>query len=389
MRADLLRGGRRGGRRAPACGRSRSSPPSARRRRPASTRSRRSPTCARGTACGCTSTPRTAARRRSCPEMRHVLDGCDRADSLVVNPHKWLLHARRLQPALHRAAGRSAGGLLARARVPDDARGRRRRQPDGLRALARPPVPRAQAVDGDPRLRRRGPGGAHRRATSSSPAAWRPRSSAEPGWELLAPVPFSTVCFRRHPPGVDDEDELRRLNTGHHRARERRRPRRSSRTPTWAAATPSAWRSGTWRRPPSTWTRSGSSCARPQRQAEPGSGGPGSEPVPGAACDRFPSAELAHDELDRAGDRDRDQRAEHAHQLAADQDGDEHQERRELHRLSVDDGLEDVVLELLVDDVHDDHDDPGRRPPGRRTPRRSPRARRPSPRPAARGRRRP
>jgi aromatic-L-amino-acid/L-tryptophan decarboxylase len=24
------------------------------------------------------------------PEMRHVLDGCDRADSIVVNPHKWL-----------------------------------------------------------------------------------------------------------------------------------------------------------------------------------------------------------------------------------------------------------------------------------------------------------
>src|SRR3972149_9899410 len=24
------------------------------------------------------------------PEMRHVLDGCDRAASIVVNPHKWL-----------------------------------------------------------------------------------------------------------------------------------------------------------------------------------------------------------------------------------------------------------------------------------------------------------
>ena len=24
------------------------------------------------------------------PEMRHILDGCDRADSIVVNPHKWL-----------------------------------------------------------------------------------------------------------------------------------------------------------------------------------------------------------------------------------------------------------------------------------------------------------
>ncbi|HEX2378540.1 MAG TPA: pyridoxal-dependent decarboxylase, partial [Gaiellales bacterium] len=35
---------------------------------------------------------------------------------------------------------------------------------------------------------------------------------AEPGWELLAPVPFSTVCFRRHPDGTNDEGELRRLN---------------------------------------------------------------------------------------------------------------------------------------------------------------------------------
>jgi aromatic-L-amino-acid decarboxylase len=24
------------------------------------------------------------------PEMRHIMDGCDRADSFVVNPHKWL-----------------------------------------------------------------------------------------------------------------------------------------------------------------------------------------------------------------------------------------------------------------------------------------------------------
>ena len=24
------------------------------------------------------------------PEMRHILDGCERADSLVLNPHKWL-----------------------------------------------------------------------------------------------------------------------------------------------------------------------------------------------------------------------------------------------------------------------------------------------------------
>ena len=36
---------------------------------------------------------RRLRRRRSgaCPRMRHLLDGCERADSLVVNPHKWLL----------------------------------------------------------------------------------------------------------------------------------------------------------------------------------------------------------------------------------------------------------------------------------------------------------
>jgi aromatic-L-amino-acid decarboxylase len=36
----------------------------------------------------------------------------------------------------------------------------------------------------------------------------------EPGWELMAPVPLSTVCFRAHPSGVDDEAELERLNAG-------------------------------------------------------------------------------------------------------------------------------------------------------------------------------
>jgi aromatic-L-amino-acid decarboxylase len=35
---------------------------------------------------------------------------------------------------------------------------------------------------------------------------------AEPGWELVAPVPLSTVCFRAHPAGVDDEAALERLN---------------------------------------------------------------------------------------------------------------------------------------------------------------------------------
>ena len=44
----------------------------------------------------------------------------------------------------------------------------------------------------------------------------------------------------------------------------------------------------------------------------------------------------------------------------ADQHGDEHHEWRELHCPPVDQRLEDVVLELLVEDEEDDHDDSGR-----------------------------
>ena len=64
--------------------------------------------------------------------------------------------------------------------------------------------------------------------------------------------------------------------------------------------------------------------------------------------------------LDRAGDRDRPERAEDPRELRADQDRDQHGERRELHRPAVDERLEDVVLDLLVDDEEDDDDDPGR-----------------------------
>ena len=44
----------------------------------------------RRTARGSTSTPRTAARSALLPEGRWVMDGVELADSVVVNPHKWM-----------------------------------------------------------------------------------------------------------------------------------------------------------------------------------------------------------------------------------------------------------------------------------------------------------
>jgi aromatic-L-amino-acid decarboxylase len=144
------------------------------------------------------------------PELRHVVDGCERADSLVVNPHKWLLTPidcsllYTARPDVLRAAFSVVPEYLRSSE--DDvvnlmdygvALGRRFRSlklwmvlraygGEGLRAIVAGHVELARRLEA--------------------------AIAAEPGWELLAPVPFSTVCFRRHPAGLDDEAELRRLN---------------------------------------------------------------------------------------------------------------------------------------------------------------------------------
>ena len=106
------RGDRRGsGRR--AVGRSPSWRRSGRRRRPRSTRSRPSPTSPSARACGCTSTRPMPASVALLPERRAPFDGWERADSIVVNPHKWLftpldasllLTRRMADPARRRSA---------------------------------------------------------------------------------------------------------------------------------------------------------------------------------------------------------------------------------------------------------------------------------------------
>ena len=56
----------------------------------ASTRCRRSPSCAGPRACGSMSTAPTARPQRCASAGRAALAGIERADSLVLDPHKWL-----------------------------------------------------------------------------------------------------------------------------------------------------------------------------------------------------------------------------------------------------------------------------------------------------------
>jgi aromatic-L-amino-acid decarboxylase len=139
------------------------------------------------------------------PELRHVLDGCGRADSLVMNPHKWLfvpldlsaLFTRR--PDVVRAAFSLVPDYL---RTPEEAvapnlmdygvsLGRR------FRALKLWMVLRAYGTDGLATLIRE-----HVRLAQ----VFRSWVEADAGWEVVAPSPLSVVCFRARFDGPEDGD---------------------------------------------------------------------------------------------------------------------------------------------------------------------------------------
>jgi aromatic-L-amino-acid decarboxylase len=129
-----------------------------------------------------------------CPELRWALEGCERADSLVVNPHKWLftpmdcstLWTRRPE-ALHAAFAFVPEYIPETEHALDlkdygPALGRR------FRALKLWAVLRCLGREGLQETIRE-----HVRLAGLF-ASW---VEAEPGWEIAAPYPFSTVCFRR------------------------------------------------------------------------------------------------------------------------------------------------------------------------------------------------
>jgi aromatic-L-amino-acid/L-tryptophan decarboxylase len=146
------------------------------------------------------------------PEMRWVLDGCERADSLVVNPHKWMmvpvdcsvLYTRR--PDLLKRAFSLVPEYLTTP-DPADTRnlmdygvslGRRFRAlklwfvlrwfgAEGLRAVLRRHLELARI--------------------------FAEEVQADPDFELLSPVRFSVVLFRYRPGSESDEAVLERVNS--------------------------------------------------------------------------------------------------------------------------------------------------------------------------------
>jgi aromatic-L-amino-acid decarboxylase len=145
-----------------------------------------------------------------CPELRWAFEGIEHADSLVVNAHKWMFtpmdcsllwtsrpdefrDAFSLVPEFLRTTDEGALNLSEYG----PALGRR------FRSLKLWAVLRCYGAEG---LRRR------IREAIRLAELFEGWVREEPGWELCAPRPFSTVCFRRE--GTDEENEaiLERVN---------------------------------------------------------------------------------------------------------------------------------------------------------------------------------
>ena len=136
------------------------------------------------------------------PELRHLLDGVDRADSFVVNPHKWLFTPMDCSVMLTRRPDILKRAFSLVAPYLETAEqdtvinymdygfqlGRR------FRALKLWMVIKAFGSEGiATRIR-------HHCELATTFAGW---IQMEPNWELSAPHPFSTVCFRHTPTGLD------------------------------------------------------------------------------------------------------------------------------------------------------------------------------------------
>jgi aromatic-L-amino-acid decarboxylase len=146
------------------------------------------------------------------PSHAHVLDGAGRADSLVVNPHKWLLTPFDLSAFYCKRMDvlRAAFSLTPEYLRTPDAGSVRNLMDTGIqlgrrfRALKLWFVMRAYGASG---LR------AHLARQIELAQLFASWVDNHPEFERLAPVPFSVVCFRLNPPGTSlSAAEIDRLN---------------------------------------------------------------------------------------------------------------------------------------------------------------------------------
>jgi len=146
-----------------------------------------------------------------CPECRWMWDGVEAADSMVMNPHKWLgtgfdLSAYFVRDPQHLVRVMSTNPSYLRTEHDAEVK--------NLRDWGIPLGRRFRALKLWFLLLDQGVAGLQARMRKDlEHAQWlKARVDAAPDWERMAPVPLQTVCLRHRPAGMAGEAELARHN---------------------------------------------------------------------------------------------------------------------------------------------------------------------------------
>jgi aromatic-L-amino-acid decarboxylase len=140
-----------------------------------------------------------------CPENRWMWEGVEQADSVVLNPHKWMgagfdLSAYFVRDPEHLVRVMSTDPSYLRTAQDGQVR--------NLRDWGIPLGRRFRALKLWFLIREYGVEGLQARVRRDlGNAAWLTEQvDAAPGWERLAPVPLQTVCVRHVPPELEDDE---------------------------------------------------------------------------------------------------------------------------------------------------------------------------------------
>ena len=144
------------------------------------------------------------------PEYRHLLEGVEHADSLVVNPHKWMFLPMDLSVLFVKEATTIKRAFSLVPEYLASSEGDVVNYMDYGLQLGR----RFRSLKLWFVLRTLGAEGVRNKLRAHIDLAQQFASWVrnEPEWDILAPHPLSVVCFRYHPQGVDSEAVLEDVN---------------------------------------------------------------------------------------------------------------------------------------------------------------------------------
>jgi aromatic-L-amino-acid decarboxylase len=145
------------------------------------------------------------------PEMRHLAKGIDKADTFVFNPHKWMF--TNFDCSAYFVRDKEA--LIRSFEIlPEYLKTREGSRVNNYRDWGIQLGRRFRALKLWFVIRSFGAAGIREKVSSHH--RWARELAAEiersDNFEMLAPVPFATLCFRFKPAGVDDQETLNRLN---------------------------------------------------------------------------------------------------------------------------------------------------------------------------------